>query len=306
MPYPFSFPTKTYPLFLAVLLLLAACASDDAPLTPIGEEYISIPDEHFETRLIEQGIDSDGSVNEKIRKADAAAVTRLELDFSANLGSIQDMTGLEGFTNLTFLSVTRQDLADIDLSANTRLDTLLLIGNALTQLDISNNPDLVLLNAQSNLLRSVSGLANATSLKRLDLSFNDLEALTLNNPVLEAVLLSNNLLTAFDPRGAGQLQSALLTSNRLTAVDFSQNPLLETLVLSDNSIQQIDLQPLGQLTYFYMSSNQLTELDVSNNPNLVDLRVDRNPDLTCIQIQAGQDIPSVSLSDYQELKLNCD
>ncbi|MEP4599052.1 MAG: hypothetical protein ABJZ92_22795, partial [Cyclobacteriaceae bacterium] len=59
------------------------------------------------------------------------------------------------------------------------------------------------------------------------------------------------------------------------------------------------------LTHLYSSSNLLASLDVSNNQKLIDLRVDRNPNLTCIKILSGQEVPTVSISDYQELSATC-
>jgi Leucine-rich repeat (LRR) protein len=97
----------------------------------------------------------------------------------------------------------------------------------------------------------------------------------------------------------------LLTTNELSSVEFSKNVKLETLLISDNKIQNINLVNNSDLTHLYISSNSLTNLDVSNNQELVDLKVDRNLDLSCIKIQSGQNIPNVSISEYQELNTSC-
>ena len=96
-----------------------------------------------------------------------------------------------------------------------------------------------------------------------------------------------------------------MPSNKLETVDFSTNTSLETLLISDNKIQHIDLENNISLTHLYSSSNLLTRLDVSNNLELIDLRVDRNPDLSCIKILSSQEIPTVSISEYQELNDIC-
>ncbi|TXG39719.1 hypothetical protein [Seonamhaeicola maritimus] len=61
----------------------------------------------------------------------------------------------------------------------------------------------------------------------------------------------------------------------------------------------------NRLTHLYSSSNLLTGLDVSHNSGLIDLRVDRNPELTCIKIENEQNIPTVTLSEYQKLNTSC-
>lgn len=68
---------------------MLSCAND-AGLITNEDIYLSIPDIHFETKLIEQGIDSDGLVNQKILKTDAEALTRLDLNLSSNHGKIND------------------------------------------------------------------------------------------------------------------------------------------------------------------------------------------------------------------------
>lgn len=296
---------RTYPIFILTLLFILSCSREDEIPELINDAFLSIPDNHFETILIEQGIDSDGVVNQQMLEADAEKVTHLDLNLSGAFGEVNDLTGIEGFVNLTLLSAAGQKIEEIDLSFNTKLDTLLLQGNHLSSIDLSNNPNLVYVDLQLNELGSISGLSEATNLKKLNLSWNYLEEFSIHNESIEVLFLTNNLLESFDAKGAPNLKSVLLTSNELTMVDFSSNTLLETLLISDNKIQNINLESNGNLMYLYITSNSLTNLDVSNNQELVDLRVDRNPDLTCIKIQNSQEILTVSKSDYQELSSNC-
>jgi hypothetical protein len=306
MKSPIKRIKTAYSIFVFALFFMVSCSSEDPIPEPIDEVYLSIPDPHFETLLIEQGIDSDGMVNQQMLKSDAEQVSVLDLNLSSHFGDIRDLTGIEGFVNLTYLSAVGQELEEVDLSSNTQLDTLLLQANYLSSIDLSNHPKLVYVDLTSNQLHSISGLSEASHLKELNLSFNDLEEFAIDNESVEVVFMTNNLLTSFDVSGAPNLRSILLTSNQLTAVDLSANTSLETLVISDNLIQNIDLEQNSHLKYFYISSNALTGLDVSNNQELVDLRVHNNPDLSCIKIQVGQDIPTVSKSDGQELNSNCD
>lgn len=288
---------------ILITILLTSCSSSDTDSD--DNQYLDIPDASFEAILIKEGIDSDGTLNQRMLRKDALEVSVLDLNFSSET-VISDLTGIEGFVGLKKLSAMQQEITEIDLSYNTLLDTLVLAGNYISNIDISNNPNLVLLDVQSNQLSAINGLSKAVHLKELNLSFNELEEFSIENETLEILKISNNLLHSFDVKGSINLKNILLTTNELTSVDFSKNILLETLLISDNNIQNIDLEHNTSLTHLYISSNSLTDLDVGNNQELIDLKVDRNPNLSCIKIQGAQNIPNVSISEYQELNTSCE
>ena len=288
---------------ILITILLTSCSSSDTDSD--DNQYLDIPDASFEAILIKEGIDSDGTLNQRMLRKDALEVSVLDLNFTSET-VISDLTGIEGFVGLKKLSAMQQEITEIDLSYNTLLDTLVLAGNYISNIDISNNPNLVLLDVQSNQLSAINGLSKAVHLKELNLSFNELEEFSIENETLEILKISNNVLHSFDVKGSISLKNILLTTNELTSVDFSKNILLETLLISDNNIQNIDLEHNTSLTHLYISSNSLTDLDVGNNQELIDLKVDRNPNLSCIKIQGAQNIPNVSISEYQELNTSCE
>lgn len=292
-------------IFISTLFLMGSCSDDNGNDRLPNNQYLLIPDNHFEQMLIDQGIDTDGTINGQMLREDAEQVQRLDLNLSSHFGEIEDLTGIEGFTNITFLSAVGQNLVDIDLSSNTKLDTLYLQSNYLSTIDLSKNTNLIVIDVLVNELTSISGLEHASELKRLNLSYNYFEDFSISNASIEHLLMSNNELTSFDSSEAPQLKSILLTTNQLGSVDLSSNPLLETVVVSNNALQNISLEDNPNLMYFYASSNALTTLDVSQNTALIDLRVDRNPDLSCIKIHSRQEIPTVYLSEYQELNELC-
>ncbi|QGY48119.1 hypothetical protein GM418_13805 [Maribellus comscasis] len=268
---------------ITLIFFIVSCTKDDERIDLIND-FVYIPDNQFESILIEQNIDSDGVVNQKISGTDALGVTHLNLNFSNSNKYIRDLTGIEGFTNLTYLSASGHLIEDIDLSHNTQLDTVLL---------------------QANELYTILGLSKLESLTKLDVSWNLLDSLSFKSESIEVLLASHNHLKFVEIENANKLKSIILTSNKLTSVNLGTHPLLETLLLSDNRILTIDLGQNDNLSHLYISGNSLSELNVSSNQNLVELRVDRNPNLTCIQINNDQEIPTVSLSEYQELSTNC-
>ncbi|MBU2904706.1 hypothetical protein KO529_07895 [Arenibacter algicola] len=288
---------------IIITILITSCSRNDTD--SYENQYLDIPDSGFEAILIKEGIDSDGILNQRMLRKDASEVSVLDLNFSSE-AVISDLTGIEGFVGLKKLSATQQEITGIDLTHNTLLDTLVLSGNYISNIDISNNLNLVLLDVQSNQLSAINGLSKAAHLKELNLSFNELEEFSIENETLEILKISNNLLHSFDVKRSINLKNILLTTNELTSADFSTNVELETLLISDNKIQNIDLEHNTGLTHLYISSNSLTDLDVGNNQELIDLKVDRNPNLNCIKIQSGQNIPNVSISEYQELNTSCE
>ncbi len=283
-------------------VLFLSCSKDSTP--PTLSTHLSIPDEQFETMLIEQGIDSDGEVNQKILRSDAAKVSRLDVSATSNL-SIDDLTGIEGFTQLTYLAATHNNLKEIDLKHNPLLDTLYLTGNLLTSIDLSHNPNLVWVLLESNELTSIEGLDNVTKLKRVDASFNYIEELEINNASIEALYASHNELKNLDIKAAPHLKTLFVKTNQLSTLDLSKNTALELLALSDNQLQQLDLESLARVKYLYLSSNALTHLNISHLPNLVYLTTHNNPDLSCILIEENQSVPNLSKSDHQQLSPHC-
>lgn len=100
-----------------------------------------IPDPLFEQELIAQNIDSDGIVNGQILTSDALAVTSLTLYYvGSNIGQhINDLTGLEDFINLESLIVNGTTVEELNVSNFVNLTYLDCVDNMLTSIDVSNN-----------------------------------------------------------------------------------------------------------------------------------------------------------------------
>jgi len=105
-----------------------------------------IPDQNFEQTLIDQNIDSDGTINGQVLTSDISTVTNLNFGFNL----IDDLTGLEDFVqlqNLTIDNLSNNNLT-LDLTANTMLETLIMNGgdDAFThfveKIDLSDNPNI--------------------------------------------------------------------------------------------------------------------------------------------------------------------
>ena len=100
--------------------------------TCIDEEHF--PDEVFREEIGLYDMDEDG----RLSQTEAETITSLSLP---GMG-ISTLKGIEYLTQLTYLDCSDNNLTELDVSNNKELVTLLCTGNQLTELDVSNNPEL--------------------------------------------------------------------------------------------------------------------------------------------------------------------
>src|SRR5690606_32830267 len=101
-------------------------------------QYTLIPDAGFEQVLIYQNIDSDGVVNGQVLTSDIENVTQLIID-GWDSPDIEDLTGIQDFTNLEKLVILFSGITELDVSQNLQLKILDCSSNNLTALDVSSN-----------------------------------------------------------------------------------------------------------------------------------------------------------------------
>src|SRR5690606_3515340 len=156
-----------------------------------------IPDATFEQLLVNMNIDSDGIINGQILTSDAQNVTQLDLGYAGGGYRIQDMTGIEAFTDLESIEGYFHALNTINLTTLTKLKKLVLPSNYLLTIDLSANKDLEYLDLgndlefmQFNLMTDLD-LSNNTNLKELYV-FNlfTLERLNMRNNAADSVTIS--------------------------------------------------------------------------------------------------------------------
>ncbi|GAB7256995.1 T9SS type A sorting domain-containing protein [Polaribacter sp. OB-PA-B3] len=164
-----------------------------------------IPDPNFEQRLIALNIDTDGVLNGQVFTADISSLTNL----SIVAAGITNLTGIEDFVSLTSLSVSFNQLTNIDLSNNINLTSLGANDNQLATIDISPNINLKTLNLEEN------------SIVNLDLS---------QNLDLEDLLLDNNNIKNLDLRKNSKLKFIRLYNNNLESLDIrnGNNTMIST------------------------------------------------------------------------------
>ncbi len=242
---------------------------------------IYIPDAQFKAVLLKNtALNTDG--DQEISVAEAQVYAGVIKAIEKN---ITDATGIEYFTNVTVLTLSRNAaLTKIDVSNNTALKELKLLQNTLTDIDVSQN----------------------TALIRLWLYDNQLTALDVsNNVALTSLLVYNNNLTALNVSNNTALNELSVSSNNLTALNVSNNTALEDLNVSSNNLTVLDVSKLTELFVFKSSRNALTKVNLANGNNaaLARLNLLENPNLTCVQVDDPTNISSAWEGNYDKDKV---
>ena len=186
----------------------------DVPIDPAH-----FPDENFRKYLGQKAIDDDK--NGILSQTEREKVTAIVLH---SAGNISDLTGIKYFPNLKELYCNGGDLANLDVSQNTKLTNLYCYNNQLTSLDVSEN----------------------TKLTELDCSDNQLANLDVSeNPELTYLKCGSNQLTRLDLHVNTALETLICDNNQLTSLNLSSNTALTQVYCSGNK-RQITVDEAGQ------------------------------------------------------------
>jgi len=181
--------------------------------------------------------------------ADRALMATLEYMDISGL-NIVDLTGIEYFEGLSYLSCGFNQLRSLDVTGIAALTWLDCSSNQLSSLDISKNIALTWLDCGSNFLTELDASKN-TALVTLCCYFNQLNSLD----------VSKN----------SDLVNLLCYYNQLTTIDVTKNTALTYLSCGANKLGSLDLSKNAVLAYLYCAANQLRTLDVSKNPAITQL-----------------------------------
>ncbi|WP_294823079.1 T9SS type A sorting domain-containing protein [uncultured Flavobacterium sp.] len=145
----------------------------------ICAQTTSIPDAGFEEWLIDHNIDSDGSINGQVLTSDITGIA--ELDISGWDGwspyTISDLTGIQDFTALERLVISYLEITELNISHNLQLKELRCGSNAISELDLSANSLLEVID-----ISTAGDVGPWNLIQNLDLS---------NNPNVHTVLASD-------------------------------------------------------------------------------------------------------------------
>jgi len=290
-----------------------------------SNNFTLIPDAVFEKRLIDLGIDKDG-VNGGVLTSSIVSLKEVSLYLpqGSNEAMIQDLTGIQDFKALTKLSVSNNQLAELDLSGNVALTELscgynrlskinlsknvLLTkvdceNNSLTQIDFSKNPELLTVNCQENRLTSLDFSKNP-KFNYLYAHSNKLTSLNLTaNPNLGYLNCANSLLENLDLSNNKYIMYLFCEGNRFKTLDVSNLSSLSQFGCDNNLLTTIDVSKNSNMSHFSCSRNQLTVLDLSSNANLWTLYCPENK-LTALNISKNKKLEYINCSSNNLVSLN--
>lgn len=244
-----------------------------------------IPDAKFEDKLIALGIDTDGK-NGVVLNSSISVITALDVSNS----TIADLKGIEGFTALTTLNCSGNQLKKIDVSKNTVIATLNCI----------NNPNLICIQ-----VADIAAAANWATTKDATASFSldctiftlipdakfedKLIALGIDRDGKNGKVATESIatLTSLDVSSSsianltGIKDFTALTYldcgwNIITSLDISKNIALTTLACYGNKLTTLDVSQNLALVNLQCWNNQITSLDVSKNISLTRLGCSSN------------------------------
>ena len=241
----------------------AAIFTADGVLVPIVADVF--PDDSFRTFVaLNIDKDHDGWLN----RTEINNITLINCAGTAeNRGHIRSLRGVELFANLEQLYCTYNELAELDLSKNTKLRMLVCSYNELTELDLSKNTALEMVYAHCNNLTALNTEKN-TRLTGLYLAYNALTALNLSkNTSLRALEVLGNKITSLDLRANTVLEELYCANNQLASL-LVESTKLKTLNCHGNNLTALDISKTTALEQLNCSDNLLTTLSIANCPKL--------------------------------------
>ena len=235
-----------------LLLILIAL-----PMIGFGQN-VNIPDANFKAYLVGNSAINTNGDNE-IQVSEAAAFNDT---IDCDNKNISDLTGIESFTLLNALSCNNNNLTNLDLSNNIELILLYCAYNQISSINVSNNEDLIMLGAENNLLSSID-VSNNTNLVNLICYSNQLLSADVrngnnqnaqwymfsDNPNLECINVdnptysTNNWLVAFGMIDSSMYFSSNCNNSTLIQEQTKNKKLLKVTDLLGRETKQTN-QPL--------------------------------------------------------------
>jgi hypothetical protein len=260
-------------------------------------QIIDFPDPLFKARLLTSNpivnpvafdqdynyVLIDANSDGEITQQEALAVYKMSL----GAGDIVDVTGIEYFTNLTWLDISDNLLTSLDVSSLTNLKRLSCNWTPVTTITLNDQ-----LEELTCLMDEIETLdvSHCPNLRKLSCSHNhisELDVAGLN--LLETLYCSNNEISVLNVSNMPQLNSLDCANNNVSELDVAGKSLLSELDFSNNQLTTIDLTGVGTDTdpdtWFFLTCdyNNLSTLDISVMENdYIICNVNFNPNLTSI------------------------
>ena len=304
------------------------CNSNDTVVGVVRDDGSSVsiipevfPDDVFRENVVRQyDYNSDG----KLSGPEFAASCYMSC-YGMN---IENITGIEKFTNLMSLNFGNNSLTSVDLSKNTKIRYIYLYSSTgikslnlsgcndleyldcsyctnLKSLDVSNKTKLRSLYCYNSAIGTLN-VSGCTSLNDLYCESNELKTLDVKTcKKLREFDCSYNNLKSLDVSGLEHLVELYCYDNRITTLNCGGCTQLDLVEADYNHIQNADFSKCKYLRYLEIDGNQLETLDLSSCKNLTYLDCYSN-NLTSLDISGCPRLYYVSakLNDLTDLDVS--
>ena len=265
-----------------------------------------IPDDNFEQYLIDQGIDTDGTLNNFVPTVDISSLTDLDV---SNL-AIADLTGIEDFamlgnlncsgnmlsvlnlennTAISILDASNNQIESLNLTANINLTSLLCNDNLIETLNIKNgnnnllttfnatiNPRLFCINVDDAILANIPMTWQKDDIADYNGDCENSRFTTIPDTFFEQALIDLDLDTVIDgvvlTSNIEQIQILNISdSSILDLTGIKDFKLLEELDCNGNFLEDLDVSELLFLKRINCNSNAIDVLNINDSVNITDL-----------------------------------
>lgn len=244
-----------------------------------GEIAVPIKDGYLKQWILER---YDRNGDGQISSTEADAVTTIHLD---SCSDVESLDGIEWFPNLVELWMTGAETGQ----------------GKLTQVDLSHNSKLRIVNLERNSLTSID-LTALTELREIYLNCNDIPRIDFSsNSLLTDIMLNENRLVELPNLGDSQTLTAyhLCGYGARLITDpayFNRWPKLKAVNFCQYQSDTIDLSALTALEDVWAwDMPYLKELDFSNSPRLSRIEVPHCKNLETIYVHDDVDISQLVL-----------
>lgn len=238
----------------------------------LNAQNVNIPDANFKSCLLSPFFNIDLNNDGEIQLSEAIAYSG---QIDCNGSNINNVTGIEEFINVTQISLSSNNLTNINVSFNTLITQINVSDNQLTALDLSNNPAITNLNCQDNQIANLD-LSNNTSLTQIYCFNNQLTQLNVRNGN------NTNLLAfqAYNNQNLNCIEVDDLTyssTNWISGLfqfdsqaNFSEDCSLTTSVLEINEVNLFSIYPNPAKDVIYFSSHTNVQLLSASGQKITD------------------------------------
>ena len=248
---------------LSILLVVSIFSYSQVKINqnPSLNILVNISDENFEyylethdTNGINVSIDSPNNMGDGILNNRKVYKSRIENVLNLDLSNlkINSIVGIEYFSLLTKLNISNNNISDINISQNIKLDWLFCSNNKLLELNVSSNLSLDRLYCANNKISS------------LDIS---------KNIALDYLDCSNNKIEKLDVSKNSSLDRLFCPNNNIKTIDISNNKSIDRVDVSNNNLNKITIittqKILLKRTYKNNEGNNFPRLKLDSNPKLI-------------------------------------